>query len=347
MSIEVKTGPEADLDRWNDYVERATAGDLFHRQETLEIQARHKDCRVHQLVGYKGQEPVGIFPIFEISKGPVTTAFSPPPDIRIPYQGPALLNMGKLKQRKAERRHQQFIEACMEWIESNLNPRYTHIRLHGSYPDLRPLMWEGFEVDPEYTYLVDLTPDEDDVLMSFSSDARSNIRDGRDAEDFVIEVGDRAAALQILEQVRNRYENQGISFHLSDDFVTQLYDELPSGSIRPYTCHVDGEFVGGILAYEHGDTIFRWQGGVRPDADVDVSINDLHDWAVMDDAMERNISTYDLVGAENRRINKYKAKFNPNLQPYYTLERGSLAMNVAAHLYKQFRSSSVLGAKGG
>src|SRR6056297_459664 len=345
MSIEVREVTDDDLEQWNRYVDQSPQTDLFHRLEALEVQANEMGCEVHCLIGFKGQEPVGIFPVFEIQKGPLTTAFSPPPDLRVPYQGPALLNMGKLKQRKAERRHQSFLEECFDWIDDELHPRYIHVRLNGNYPDLRPMQWEGFDAKPAYTYLVDLTPDDDDLLMSFSSDARSNIRDGRDAEDVSIEVEGRDAVLAILERVRERYENQGIAFHLSDSFVSDLYERLPEGAVRPYVCRVAGEFVGGILAYEHGDTIHRWQGGVKTDADVAISINDNLDWAVMEDAKSRGITTYNLVGAENPRINKYKAKFNPDLQEYYTLEHGSTAINIAAHFYKQLRSSTVLGSK--
>jgi hypothetical protein len=342
MSIDVR---ETDDDSWNRYVERSPTAGVFHRREALMVQARQAGCRIHRLVGFKGQEPVGIFPVFALRKGPVTTAFSPPPDLGVPYLGPALLNMEKLKQRKAERRQQSFFEACMEWVGRELNPRYTHVRVHGDYDDLRPLKWAGFDATPSYTYEVDLTPDREDIRMSFSSDARKNIRDGRENDRVTVTEGDRSDLPRILTQVRERYESQGITFHLSDGFGTALYDRLPDGVVRPVVCRVDGEFVGGILAYEDDDTVYRWQGGVRTDTDVDVAVNDVLDWAVMDAAKERGRSTYDLVGAENERINSYKAKFNPTLQEYYSLERASPAVSIAAHLYKQVRSSARLSLK--
>ena len=345
MTIEVKHSSGDRLEAWNEYVDQSPHGDLLQYYEALQIQAQWKDCSLHTLLGLKGEEPVGIFPLFEIEKGPFRTVFSPPPDLQIPYQGPALLNMGKLKQRKKERRHRSFLQACCDWIDSTLNPRYTHVRLHGSYPDLRPLKWEGFDIDTSYTYLVDLTPDEDALLSSFSSDARTNICQARDATPFAVRIGTRDSIRRILDQVRHRYEEQGIAFHLSDEFVLDLYETLPDGSIRPYVCRVDDEFVGGILAYEYDDTIFRWQGGVCPDWDADIAINDFLDWNVMLDAKSRGISTYDLVGAETPRINEYKAKFNPTLEEYYTLEKGTTGFSVAAHLYKQFRSSTKLSPK--
>lgn len=345
MSVEIRTATRRDRDRWNQYVDQSPHAGLFHRREAIQLQAHYADATPHYLLGFKGEEPVGLFPVFEIQKGPVGTAFSPPPDLRVPALGPALLNMGKLKQRKAERRHSAFVEGCIDWVEDVVDPRYGHFRLAGSYPDLRPLKWVGCDPAVSYTYHVDLTPGPEAVLDSFSSDARSNIRDGRDADDVTVREEERESIPRILSQVRARYESQGIDFDLDDGFVLDLYDRLPAGSIRPYVCRVDGTFVGGILAYEYEGTIHRWQGGVRVDTDVDVAVNDLLDWAVMRDAIERGCQTYDLVGADNRRINKYKAKFNPDLQPYYSLEYGSTAANIAAHLYNRLRTRAPLSGK--
>lgn len=343
MTVEVNE--VSGRDEWDRFVEQSSHTDLFHRWEALAVQAQYAGSRVHHLVGYKGQEPVGLFPVFGLRKGPVTTAFSPPPDLRVPYLGPALLNADKLKQRKTERRHRTFIEGCLNWIEEAIGPQYIHVRSSPAYPDLRPLKWRDFDPTPSYTYHVDLTREPADLLDSFSSDARRNIRDGRDADRVTVREGDREDIASIFRQVKQRYESQGITFEPSLSFLTALYDVLPDGAVRPYVCEVGGEFVGGILAYEHDDTIARWHSGVCMDADVDVAVNDLLDWAVMREAIERGLETYDLVGANNQRINSYKAKFNPDLQEFYTVESGSAAVSLAAHVYKRVRNTSALNLK--
>lgn len=76
----------------------------------------------------------------------------------------------------------------------------------------------------------------------------------------------------------------------------------------------DGEFVGGIVVLDDGDRVYRWQGGVRVDG-YDFPANDLLDWHVMTDALDRGVAEYDLVGADNERISEYKAKFGPVLFP--------------------------------
>lgn len=338
MSVDVRQATQSDLEQWNSYVERSPWAGLFHRREALRTLARDTGSDLTRLVGFKGQEPIGIFPVFEVRKGPVTAVVSPPPDVRVPYLGPAPLNVEGLKQRKAERRHRRFVEGALDWIDDHLAPQYTHLRLHRGYPDLRPLDWAGFDVEPSYTYLVDLSDGRDALLDSFSRDARSNVRDGRDDDGVTVREGDRSDIPFILDRVRERYRSQGISFGLSTRLVTELYDDLPAGAIRPYVCRVDHRPAGGILVCEHGDTVSRWQGGVK--TDTGVAVNDLLDWRVMADAVDRGCTTYDLVGANNRRINEYKAKFNPDLQPFYSVERGSAVLTLATRLYDRLRSAS-------
>ncbi|WP_247004874.1 GNAT family N-acetyltransferase [Halosolutus gelatinilyticus] len=332
MSIEVRAATDEDLDKWNGYVERSPQGTLCHEHEALRVQAEHADAKLHPLIGFKGQEPVGLFPVFEIQKQFVTTAFSPPPRIRVPYLGPAFLNMGKLKQRKRERRRKRFMDGCFEWIERELAPKYAHLRTSTAFEDSRPFKWNEYDVTPEYTYVVDLDRDEEDLLMTFSSDARSNITN-TDEDAYETYVGGDEEIRAIVEQVRNRYESQGVTFDVPTEFVLDLADRADNGAVKPYTLRVDDEFVGGILALEHGDTTGRWLGGVRTDADVDVPTNDLLDWAVMEDALDRGLAAYDLIGADTPRINRYKAKFNPELRTYYSIEYGSWGMRTVASLY--------------
>ncbi|WP_254861835.1 lipid II:glycine glycyltransferase FemX [Halovivax gelatinilyticus] len=330
--VSVRVATDDDLDRWNRIVGRSPQGTLFHEYEALCVLAEHAGARLHPLIGYKGQEPVGLFPVFSLRKGPITTAFSPPPHLRVPSLGPAYCNLEKLKQRKREKRRERFAEGCFEWIDDELSPKYVHVRTATGFADARSFTWSGYDVTPEYTYHVDVTPEPETLLSRFSSDARRNVTNTPE-DAYEIDEGDRDAIDAIVEQVAARYAAQNVSFDVPADFVVDLYDRIEGGYVRPYVCRVDGEFVGGILAIEFGDTIGRWMGGVRTDRDVDVPVNDLLDWTIMRDAHERGLSTYDLVGADNQRINRYKSKFNPDLAEYYAIERGSWGMQTLAHLY--------------
>lgn len=330
MSIEIRT--LTDETEWNRYVEQSPHGTVFHRAECLSVLAEHAEGTPHMLVGFKGQEPVGIFPVTVISKATITTAFSPPPGFLIPYLGPALLNSNGLKQRKVEKRHHRFVEGCLEWVNEEYAPKYTHIRTAHGYTDVRPLTWNGFSVTPQHTYAVSLGEDEEELLMGFSSDARSNVRGA--SGDYEIDLGGRDAISRIIGQLDDRYDEQGESYLLDSAFVTDLYDRLGEEFVRPYVCRVDDEFVGGMITLADESTVYRWQGGAKFTGELPVT--DLLDWHIMRDGISHGRQEYDLVGADTERLNGYKAKFNPQLRTYYSIERGSRPMRMMARLYKQF-----------
>lgn len=336
MTVEVTTlDPQSNADEWNRYVERSDGTNPFFRAEALQLQAEDTGSTAHLLAGFKGQEAVGLFPVFEYAKGPITGAFSPAPDSWSCYLGPALLNVDKLKQRKADRRTKRFLEGSIEWIEEEISPLYTKF-VAAEFDDVRPFIWNEYDVELGYTYVVDLEGTEDELLKRFSSDARSNVRNA-DEDAYVIEEGTNDDVERIVEQVANRYESQGRTFRLSPEFARSVHEQLLDGSIRPYVCRVDGEFLGGILVVESDRTRYRWQGGVKPDTSVDLPINDLLDWHVMRDGLRDGVETYDLVGAGVPSINRYKAKFNPRLQTYYEITSSVFGLDVLVDRYRKHR----------
>ncbi|WP_435361991.1 lipid II:glycine glycyltransferase FemX [Haloarchaeobius sp. DFWS5] len=333
MSIEIHDASATDeLDDWNRHVERSSQGTVFHRLEFLRVLARNSGTTIHPLVGYKGNAPVGIFPVFELSKFGVSAVFSPPPGLLVPFLGPALCNFEQMSQRKQERRHERFVEGCFEWIESTIGPRYEHLRASPGYDDIRPYSWNDFSSTPYYTYQVDLTQYDDGLLKAFSRSCRRNIRDA-DPDRYEVTVGDEDAVGRIHNIIEDRYAEQDLGYPLEQAFLTDVYRELTADYVRPYQIFLDGKFVGGVLTVEAGDTIFRWQGAGYHD--VDLPVNDILDWHIIEDAVGRDRTRYDLVGANTRRLTRYKAKFAPELVPYYGLERGTPEMTVLASLYKR------------
>lgn len=334
MSIEITTLDAADREQWNEYVHRSPAGTFFHRYDILEVIERHADARLYPLIGYKGQEPVGVFPVFEIRKAGIATVFSPPPGLGLPFLGPAHLNEDGLKRRKLERRRKRFVEGCLEWIDEESGPRYARICTTVAYDDPRPFGWNGYDTTPLHTYLLDIGREEERIKRSFSKSLRRYL-DPDEADRFVIEEGGPDDIRFVHEQIRSRYEAQGRRYRVPLEYLVDLFETLPDGRVRPYVAEVDGDRASGIIVFEGRSTIYFSEGGGKPD--VEFPINDLLHWRIIRDAKNRGIETYDLHGAESPRISEYKAKFNPELCTYYELEKGTLLMNVVSSLYEKYR----------
>lgn len=332
MSIDVERVTDRSSVDWDDHVERSGMGTVFHCSAALDVFEAHADATVHSLVGYKGQEVVGLFPVFELRKGPVSTVFSPPPRLGIPALGPVSTNYRKLKRKKRDLRNKRFVDGCLDWLGDEIGPRYTHVETMPPYDDVRPFKWAEYDVSPRFTYELDLTPGKEAVFEGFKGNLRSHIRRHEDYEVF---EGGVDAIEFILEQVRARFEAQDKSYEITTDYVADLYEALPDGQLRPYIGSYDGEWLGGVIVPSLDDRMFYWQGGGKPDASV--PINDLIHWYVIQDGIDRGVETYDLTGANTYRISKYKAKFNPDLAPYYEIEHGTRTMNVASDIYRKLR----------
>lgn len=331
LAVTVGRATAAEMERWDDHVRAAPAGTLFHRRAVLSTLADYADGRLCPLVGRADGEVVGLLPAFVGSRGPFRTVFSPPPGVAVPHVGPALV--GDDREWAAARRTRTFVRACLAWLDEEVGPDFLHVRTPPAFDDVRPFARAGCAVTPRYTYVVDLAGADgpDDLLARFSSDARSNVRGEADCE--VREEG-LDAVERIGAAVRERFAEQGEPAPFDPGLPAALYRALPAGTVRPYVCRVDGEFAGGILALDAGETVYRWQGGVRTDAADGVDVNDRLDWAVMRAALERGRAGYDLDGANVRRICRYKAKFGPDLRSYYAVERATPLAEVAAGLYE-------------
>lgn len=333
MSIEVEFF-DSDGDEWNDLVDRSSQGSLFHRHEFLNVVENNCDGDLHRLVGYKGNEPVGLFPLYDLTKAGLTAAFSPPPRMGIGFQGPILLNHEKLSQRKFERRHRRFITGCVERIEDEVDPRYYRFLTTSRYDDPRPLAWNDFEITPQYTYILDISGETDELKKSFSKSLRRYL-DPDDLDRIDIEEEGIEGIRFIYEQISARYEAQGRTYSVPLEYLIELYRDLPDGHVRPYVGRVDGDRAGGIIILEDDDTVYFSEGGGKPD--VDVPVNDILHWEIIKDSKRRDVRYYDLYGANIPRLCKYKAKFNPEMVTYFEAERSRPLMKVLSKAYRVLR----------
>lgn len=331
MSVEATAIDDAET--WDALVDRAGGATPFHRYAALEVFADHTDTTLHPLVARKGQEPIGLFPVFELSRGPITAAFSPPPSRKISYLGPLTLLDPNAKQRRRERSHANFVESALAYVDREISPRYVNVRTPPGYDDPRPMLWNEFDATPRYTYHLDLTRDPDDLLAAASSDLRSNVT-GTDRDAFEIRTGDREGLHRIVREAQERHAEQGVSYGVTSPFVRDLSRALPE-AMTAYVCTVDDEFVGGTITLADEETVYRWQSVV--DFEAPVPAQDLLDWHVVEAGHEAGRERYDLVGANDRRLCGYKAKFAPDVATHYELQRSGPLMDLAAGAYRRLR----------
>lgn len=345
-----------DDEQWNNYVNRSAGGSVFHRSEFLQAIATETGLELDRFVGKNGEHPIGILPVFTGSKGPFRMVFSPPPHAGIPHLGPAMMLDPNIKYRKATLRTKEFVEACVDRIDSEWEPHYVRIITNTAFQEVRPFRWLGFDVTPRFTYELDVDREEGDLLKLFSRDARSSIQNNYDPAyaiadggskqvvesdhepEYAIGRGGTEAVEFLAERLEQRFEEQGEEFPLSARFLKTVYNELPEENIEVYQLHTAGEPVSGRISLFDSGRLTYWQGVPKPTVDLDIPINDLLNWHSIRRAQMLDCGTAELSGANIERLWDYKAKFNPNLANYYILERTSTGAAPLLKMYKWWQT---------
>jgi hypothetical protein len=324
---------ELSLSEWDEYLP-ATGVEVFHTTPALRVLDQHTRGRLRLFGGFKGDNPVALCPVFEQQRRPGRLVVSPPPSMGVHRLGPVLMPNSP-KRRTAELVNRRFVEGLLDTLDANTSLTLFRIVCSADYTDPRPFVWRGFDLQPRFTYVLDLadvTPEE--AMRPFSKSLRREIDED---VDVTIDVEGRAGAREICESVTDRYDEQDEPSPLQWPFVRDLVGALDD-ACRIYVARdADGDYLSGMLVLVSDGTAYYWQGGASATHDG-VSVNTLLHWRVIRDVIDApelaDVTQYDLVGANTERICDYKRKFGGRLVPYYTVESSGIGMELAKSAYR-------------
>jgi len=332
---------EIDIDEW-DRALPSSGFEVFHTPEALEVLDEHTSAERRLYGVFKGQEAVGLLPVFVSSYGIGRTVTSPPTGMGVPRLGPIVMPTSP-KQRKRESVTREFVELVLAELDTSSARSLLHMECPVAYEDPRPFQWADLEVGQVFTYVLDLADrDAEDVRSGFSRDLRKNVRRADDT-DMTVSVEGVDAAMNVYDDVADRYAEQDEVFPVGRAFYRDLVSALGDRA-RTYVARGgDGEYLGGILVLYSNDTASFWQGGVGKSYDG-VSVNSRLHWAAITDVIDgdvpiegADVTGYDLVGANTPRLCEYKSKFGADLVPYYTVESSGVGMSVAKRAYTSIK----------
>ncbi|ARS90224.1 GNAT family N-acetyltransferase [Natrarchaeobaculum aegyptiacum] len=331
-----------DLETWADALPNR-GGEVFHDPDALAVLDAHTDAEMRLYGAFKGQQAVGLLPVFVDEKPVGRTVTSPPPGLGVPRLGPVIFPNSP-KRRKWERINAELAEGVL--ADLAVDQRTTLFRMTApvGYEDPRPYAWNDLAVDPRFTYVVDLEGcgDLEDAMAGFSKSLRNEMRRYEDSD---VEIGTEGidAALRIYEDVVDQYAAYDDEAPMTRTFLRDLLAAFDEDRWRTYVARdPDGEYLSGILTLFGDELAYYWQGGVTASYDH-VSVNNLLHAVVLEDLVTdpdlESITGYDLVGANTERLCEYKGKFNGELRPYYVVESAGLEMAVAKSAYQRVAGS--------
>ena len=128
MDIELQIAEENEREKWNMLVENSSHGTIFHTWEWLKIVEKHVNMRLYPIIGMRGSNIIGIYPLFLHRNFILRAVFSPPPWVAVPYLGPVILEYEKLKQDKRESVFIAFQRKVDEFIREEMKAHYSLIK---------------------------------------------------------------------------------------------------------------------------------------------------------------------------------------------------------------------------
>nr|WP_264555169.1 GNAT family N-acetyltransferase [Halocatena marina] len=322
------------LSEWDEALP-SSGTEVFHTPSVLSAIDDHSNGELRLYGGFKGEQPVALLPVFvnERTIGRVVT--SPPPSMGIPRLGPLVLSDSP-KQRKKETVNEGFAEQILDDLDVEARSTLFRMICPRAYPDPRPYQWNRLEVQPRFTYVLDLEDcTVDNVMDPFSRSLRNEMRN-RESSDITISVEGMDTAEQICDSVNEHFADYGARSPADWSFVQDLLN-ADSVHHRVYVARTDdGSYCSGIIVLYSDDTAYYWLGGITATHEG-VSVNSLLHRTVIEDIIEEpeldSVTRYDLVGANTERLCRYKGKFSGMLVPYYVVESNGLEMKLAKGVY--------------
>lgn len=163
------------------------------------------------------------------------------------------------------------------------------------------------------TFWIDLTPPEEDILKSFSSKTRYNIRLAQRAGVEIKEDNSDKAFEKYLALMRETIQRQGFFAH-TEKYHRLMWQFLkPAGIARLLTATYNGEVITTWIVFVYKDFLY-YPYGASGDKYKNVMANNLMMWEAIKFGKKLGLATFDLWGREEGKgFTRFKEGYNPKV----------------------------------
>jgi len=309
-------------DDWEELVERSSQAWLFHKRvfiDTVNQAMAQKECSV---VAIKRDRLVGVFPLtyymgdaFRKMRSGVGPAGPAVADDLGPRESGAVSQAMADKALEISRR-----EKCRALLVSlpPLAPEHLS-NAYGASP-LEPL---GFLGEVGSTYILDLSPDEEELLAGFRPAARQEIKKAP-AAGITVRPADRPSDLDAYYALHaETYERTGATPHARGYFEGIFLRMAPQGLCRIYAAERDGEAAAfmNMALYKRG--AYFWTGCSDEKA-LHTGANYLLQWYAIREAKRAGVARYDVGEAfpghrtgKLAGLDRFKSAFGAERRPLH------------------------------
>jgi len=316
--ITIRALPEDEYRIWDTLVDRSPQGTIFHTLEWLKINAKHTDSQLFLFVGYLGNEPVAAIPIFYRKRNFFKLLSSPLGSTLIPHLGPIFPDYDLHKQYKREFYFREFQKELDEFLIQNLKPDRISISTSPNLLDIRPFIWNDYQVIPKYNYIKDIT-DLDTLWNGFKKELRKNI-EKVEHEGCVIEQAGLPEFQFITQSIYRRFDEQEMEFLASHEYLLDIFNAYYPAHLKIFIAKINGIPITGIVVTLYKNTLSIWIGATQTTSKGLYPVDLLH-WKIIEWGNMNGYKKCEILGANIPSISYYKSRYNFDLEIYFSVSK--------------------------
>ncbi|HOX34155.1 MAG TPA: GNAT family N-acetyltransferase [Methanoregulaceae archaeon] len=338
--MELKIFQDSDKESWDSFVRESGYGTFFHTWDWLKIMERYSfkylfrkktPSKLHTVAVIDKSGIVGICPLFSYDAPFVRIVASPAFAVENHYLGPVLRTSPGLLPENQQLLTLDFIKEIDDYLRKTFQPQYILFHTSPGFADMRPFVWSGYEVEPRYTYKMDLTIGKDGLWKAFPRGLKRMVLKAEKA-GIVVREGSEEDLRHIFALLRNRDR-----IYQDFDFLHDLYESFHPKNFRVFIAYHGDERLSGITLVTYKDTAYFWVGSPKYEYQG-FSPNALVVWYAIQWAIESGYSCFEILGADDYSLFPFKRKFNASLSMYFTARWLTPFKRVTRSVYGLIRS---------
>lgn len=320
-----------DKGQWDRFIDGSPYGMLFHKWDFLRIVEKHTAYKLFPYGIFHGKELICVVPLFYAKRSGLRTVFSPPPQTCVPYLGLVMSPLyDSLKQRKRERYLDMLAEGILMEI-ARMSPNYVSLSMVSGFSDVRPFIWNGYNADITYTYVMGLDRTLDEIWDSFDSDCKRSIKACSKHSPAMEQVYETDTFYDIMKE---RFAQRGLNCPLiSRAYLKDIMDTFPD-NVKMYFLYNGQDIASIALNCEYKSRLMFWMGEIN--LQKEIAGNEYLKWESIRRARSENFKEVELEGASIKQLCFFKSKFNPSLRYSFILSKKDLVGSMAEWAYLNF-----------
>lgn len=326
---------------WDKFVDSSPYGTLFHRWKFLKIIEKYSGYSLATYGIYKGEQLAGVLPLFIRKKNGLKLTYSAPQQARvyIPYLGFILAGeYSGMKQHRKEL-YLDIVARGVDEAISQESPNYAFLSMPPGLTDLREFRHLGYSIDIGYTYTIDLSKPVEELWAGMSKTCKNTIRSWDKKHVEIEPSGDVDTFFAVMKKALDK-EGDTFFHSQSPEYLKEILATFPD-NVKMYTMYSEETPVAIQVNIEYKNRMIFWMYGRAGNCGSPV---EYLNWEHIKRAKEAGLSIVENWGTETKRLNTYKAKFDPTLEVCCSLRKSDTLGKLANMTYSSITRMPVLGS---